>query len=105
MTPLARGLQHGLAEAVDSEPHAIARRRKFGGDTAPGHHDHATLEAAAAAVEEVREPGHGFERMAHGVAGLALASGLIVHPAARHRALEIDAAPLDRKSTRLNSSH
>src|SRR5882724_229652 len=36
--------------------------------------------------------------MTHGVAGLALASGLIVDPAACHRALEVDAAPLrDRR--------
>ena len=37
--------------------------------------------------------------MAQRVAGLSLAGGLVVDPAARHRALEVDAAPLrDRRS-------
>src|SRR5438445_12404084 len=84
---LARGLQRHLAEAVDDEPYAIARHRALRRDAAAGHHDHAGLDAAAATVEEIRQPRHGFEGVAHRVAGLALARGLIVDPAARRSGL------------------
>src|SRR5262245_65533193 len=79
------GLQPYLAQPLDDEAYAVAARRKFRGDAAARHHDHAALERPAAAVEEVRQPSHGLERMAHGVASLALAAGLVVAPAARHR--------------------
>ena len=41
-------------------------------------------------VEEIGQPGDGLERMAERVAGLALAAGLVVDPAARHRGLEVE---------------
>src|SRR5206468_5490304 len=92
--PSAGGLQPHLAQALDDEAHAVAGRRKSGGDAASRHHDHAALERSAAAVEEIRQPRHRLEGMPHRVAGLALAAGLVVDPAARHRALEIDGAPV-----------
>src|SRR5207253_9449336 len=91
---LARGLQRHLAEPVDDEPHAIARHRELRRDAAAGHHDHAGLEPAAATVEEIRQPRHGLEGVAHRAAGLALARGVIVDPAARHCVLPADATPL-----------
>src|SRR5947209_7981936 len=97
--PLPRDLQRNLAEALDDEAHAVTRRREPGGDAASGHHDHAALEHAAAVVEEIREPRHGIEGMAHRVTGLALAAGLVVPPAARHRARDVAATPLrDRRA-------
>src|SRR5262245_13537387 len=89
-----RRLQPHLAQSLDDEAYAIAARREFRGDAAARHHDHAALERPAASVEKVRQPRHGLERMAHGVASLALAAGLVVDPAARHRELEIDRAPV-----------
>src|SRR5262245_32217017 len=89
-----RGLQPDLAQPLDDEAYTIAARREFRGDAAARHHDHAALERPAAAVEEVRQPRHSLERMTHGVAGLALAAGLVVDPAARRGALEIDGAPV-----------
>src|SRR5215510_2407172 len=88
-----RSLQPDLAQPLDDKAHAIAARREFRGDAAARHHDHAALERAAASVEEIRQPRHRFERVAHGVTGLALTAGLVVDPAARHRVLEIDGTP------------
>src|SRR5216684_2534731 len=90
--PLGYDLEGRVAELVDGEAHAIARRRELGGDAAPRHHDHVSTEHAAAPVEEVGQPRHRLEGMAEGVARLALAGGLVVEPRTRHCALEVKPA-------------
>src|SRR2546427_9805144 len=69
-----RNLQARLTEALDDEAHPVTRRRELRGDAAAGHHDHAPLEGAVAAGEEIRQPCPGIARMAHPIAGLCLAA-------------------------------
>src|SRR2546426_6757024 len=94
---LPRDFERGLAQAVDGEAHAVARRRELGGDAAARHHDHVALERASAPVEQIGQPRHRLERVPHGVARLALALGAIVEPAARHHDFQIQAAPVRRR--------
>src|SRR5436190_181480 len=91
---LPRDFERGLAQAVDGEAHAVARRRELRGDAAARHHDHVALERAPAAVEQIGQPRHRLERMTHRIARLALALGAVVDPAARHRRLQIEPAPV-----------
>src|SRR5262249_8645277 len=86
-------LEGDLAEAVDGEADAVAGGGDLRADAAARHPEPPALEQAAAPVEEVREPRHGFEWMAEGVARLALARWLAVDPRASHRALQIDVSP------------
>src|SRR5262245_38565775 len=58
-----RSLEPHLAQPLDDEAHAIATRWELRRDAASRHHDHVALERPAAAVEEVRQPRHGLERV------------------------------------------
>src|SRR5690348_14012049 len=91
---LSRCFQRCFAQAVDEEADAVARCRELGGDAAARHQDHVAVETAAARVEQVGEPGHRLDGMAHGVTRLALALGPVVDPAARDGGLEIDGTPV-----------
>src|SRR2546426_12422218 len=78
-----RNLQARLTEALDDEAHPVTRRRELRGDAAAGHHDHAPLEGAVAAVEGIRPPCHGIEGVAPRIAGRGPAAWGRVDPTAR----------------------